>query len=179
MKPIIAASCRIRHPEIFVVGEDSIVDDFCYFSTRVTVGRCSHIAAGCSVAGGAARQFSLGDMSSLSAGVRVWCTSDDFTHDLVTIIPAGIEDIKERLISGDVLIGHYTAIGSNAVIMPKNELPDGTAIGALSFVPAEFAFEPWSVYAGVPIRRLRARDRDAVLRQRDRLEAALAARGEA
>jgi acetyltransferase-like isoleucine patch superfamily enzyme len=175
VKPIISPNTRVRHPAALVVGPDSIIDDFCYLSTRVTIGRCSHLASGCSIAGGGERHFSLGDFSSLSSGVKVWCTSDDFVNDLVTIIPADIGDepIKQNLISGDVSIGNYTAIGSNSVIMPGNDLPDGTAIGALSFVPARFEFEPWSVYAGVPIRRLGARNKEQVLEQARKLDAAL------
>jgi len=171
--PIISTQIRVRHPQHFVVGEDSIVDDYCYFSTKVLIGRCSHIANGCSVAGGGARQFELGDFSSLSSGVKVWCTSDDFVNDLVTIIPPGIDDVKTHLISGDVTIERYTAVGSNAVIMPKNRIPEGTVIGALSFVPAAFDFEPWAVYVGTPIRKVRARNKDSVLAQVDQLERAL------
>ena len=177
--PIISPNIRVRHPSDFFVGEGSIVDDFCYFSTKVRVGRFSHIANGCSVAGGGAYMFTLGDYSSVSAGVKIWCTSDDYVRDLVTIIPAGLPAIKENLITGDVSIGHYTAIGANAVIMPANEIPEGTTVGALSFVPTAFAFEPWTVYAGIPIRRIAARDRDGVLRQRDRFERELAARRDA
>lgn len=176
MTAIISKQIRVRHPEYFVVGENSIVDDFCYFSTKVRVGRCSHIANGCSIAGGGARQFELGDFSSLSSGVKVWCTSDDFVNDLVTIIPPGIEDVKEHLITGDVTIGDYTAVGSNTVIMPANRIPTGTAIGALSFVPPGFEFEPWSVYAGVPIKFVRQRNKQAVLAQVAKLERALADR---
>jgi acetyltransferase-like isoleucine patch superfamily enzyme len=170
---IISNNTRIRHPDHFVIGQDSIVDDFCYFSTKVRIGICSHIASGCSIAGGLARQFELGDYSSLSSGVKVWCTSDDFVNDLVTIVPPGIESFKTRLISGDVRIGNYTAVGSNTVVMPQNEIPEGTVIGALSFVPAHFAFEPWTVYAGTPLRYLRPRNRDNVMRQVDQLDAFL------
>lgn len=176
MKPIISTNLRIRHPDVFVVGEDSIVDDFGYFSTQVIVGRCSHIASSCTIAGGRERTFRLGDFSSLSAGVRVWCTSDDFAEDLIMIVPPDLEDPKKHLIAGDVSLGNYTGVGANTVIMPANEIPEGTAIGALSFVPPAFAFEPWSVYAGTPIRKLRARNRDAILRQVEAIERSLAAR---
>ena len=125
------------------------------------------------MAGGVERQFVLGDFCSLSSGVKVWCTSDDFTNDLVTIVPDGIGSIKQRLITGDVIFGNYTAAGSNAVVMPDNHIPEGTVIGALSFVPARFAFEPWTVYAGTPIRRIGPRNRSAVIAQGDRLRAQL------
>ena len=178
MKPIISPHVRIRHPGHFEVGEHSIVDDFCYFSTRVRIGLCSHIASGCSVAGGAAFQFTLGDFCSLSSGVKIWCTSDDFVNDLVTIVPEGAGRIKQHLIEGDVTFANCTAVGSNSVVMPRNHVPEGTIIGALSFVPAGFVFEPWSVYAGVPIRRLGARNRETVSAQAELLRKRLAALAE-
>jgi galactoside O-acetyltransferase/dTDP-4-amino-4,6-dideoxygalactose transaminase len=173
MKPIVSPNIRIRVPDQFIVGEGSIVDDYCYFSTRVEVGRYSHIAAGCHVAGGSERTFRFGDFGSLSAGVKVWCTSDDFVNDVVMIMPPGL-DVKENLISGDVTLERCTAVGSNSVIMPKNHIPEGVAIGALSFVPVGFEFEPWMVYAGTPIRKIRPRNRDSVLRQVEKIERHLA-----
>jgi len=173
LNPIISSHIRVRCPDAFVVGEDSIIDDYCYFSTKVRVGRCSHIASGCTIAGGRDRQFTLGDFSSVSAGVRVWCTSDDFRNDLVTILPDGVADLKSNVITGDVEFGEMTAVGANSVVMPGNHIPQGTVIGALAFVPPRFAFEPWSVYAGAPIRRIGARNRDAVMAQADKLRAHL------
>lgn len=99
MKPIISANSRIRHPKFFEIGEDSIVDDYCYFSTRVRLGICSHIASGCSVAWGGNFLFQMGHYSSLSAGVKVWCASVDFINDIVTILPEGIGPIKTGLIT--------------------------------------------------------------------------------
>lgn len=176
MKAIVSPNSRIRHPEHFIIGEDSIVDDYCYFSTRVRIGRATHIASGCSVAGGSHREFKIGDFCSLSSGVKIWCTSDDFVNDLVTIIPQGVEQVKTHLISGDVIFGNYTAAGSNSVIMPGNTIPEGSVVGALSFVPSEFEFQPWNVYAGVPIRLIRARNRPSVMEQVRRLESMLVKR---
>jgi len=166
MKPIVSGNTRIRYPDCFEVGEYSIVDDYCYFSTRVKIGFCSHVANNCSVGGGRERLFSLGDFSSLSAGVKVWCSSNDFENDLVTVVPAKI-DIGDRPIVGDVIFENYTGIGANAVVMPDNVIPEGTTIGALSFVPPHFEFEPWTVYAGAPIRRISSRNRERVLAQVD------------
>ena len=160
--PIVSPNTRIRHPEYFEIGEYSIVDDFSYFSTRVRIGRCSHIASGCSIAGGSDRQFILGDFCSLSSGVKIWCTSDDFVNDLIAIVPEGIETSAAE---GDVEIGSYSGVGANSVILPDNRLPEGTAIGALSLVPAGFKFEPWMVYAGIPIRPVRKRNRERVMAQ--------------
>jgi acetyltransferase-like isoleucine patch superfamily enzyme len=174
VKPIISPHIRVRHPATFEVGDDSIVDDFSYFSARVRIGRFCHVASGCCVAGGQGHQFELGDFSSLSSGVKIWCTSDDYVEDVVTIVPAGLEGtVKRNLIAGDVTFGRYTAIGANSVVMPDNRVPDGTTIGALSFVPPRFPFDEWSVYAGIPIRFLRKRNREQVLAEVREIEQAV------
>ena len=171
--PIISPNIRVRCPEHFVIGDRSIVDDYCYFSTRVRVGRASHIASGCTIAGGPARQFTMGDYSSLSAGVKIWCASDDFANDIVTIIPEEAGSVKTHFIVGDVTFGDFTAAGANSVIMPDNAIPEGTVLGALSFVPPQFEFEAWSVYAGAPVRFVARRNKENVLAQIRRLDDAL------
>lgn len=171
-KPIISPNIRVRHAEHFEVGDYSIVDDYCYFSARVKIGVCSHIASGCSIAGGG-QTCTIGDFVSLSSGVKVWCVSDDFVNDVVTIVPPGMQNPKTNLIIGDVTFGNYTAVGSNSVIMPRNSIPEGTVIGALSFVPAEFNFEPWSVYVGTPIRLVKKRNKVSVMAQVEKLRAHL------
>lgn len=170
MKPIVSKNCRIRHPKYFSVGPYSIIDDYCYFSTKVRIGKCSHIASGCSIAGGVERSFKLGDYSSLSSGVKIWCVSDDFTNDIVTIIPCGFGKIKKLSIVGDVAIGDMCAVGANSVIMPDNLIPDGAVIGALSFVPPNFKFKPWAVYAGIPIKLIKYRNKISVLKQVKKLK---------
>jgi len=174
LQPIISPNVRIRHPEHFIAAHGVIVDDYCYFSTRVSIKRWSHIASGCSVAGGIDRTFALGEFSSLSSGVKIWCTSDDFVNDVVTILPPGCPAVKSRLIQGDVVLGDYTAVGANAVVMPDNVVPEGVTIGSLSFVPPRFKFEPWSVYAGSPIRYLKPRNEKSVREQVARIERFLA-----
>lgn len=179
MSAIVSPHSRIRRPEHFEIGDYSIVDDYCYISARVRIGRCSHVASGCSIAGGPDHLFTLGDFCSLSSGVKVWCTSDDFARDVVCILPPGCPPLKGHLIAGDVTMGDCTAVGSNSVVMPGVTIPEGTVIGALSFVPAHYELEPWSVYAGAPVRRVGRRDRDAVRRQADQLRLYLSSIGSA
>jgi acetyltransferase-like isoleucine patch superfamily enzyme len=175
-RSIISGQIRVRHPSHFHVGEGSIVDDYSYFSTKLFLGRWSHIASGCTLAGGFERTVRIGNYSSVSAGVRVWCTSDDFVNDIVTILPPGCPSVKENLIQGDVTLDSYTAVGANSVVMPENHVPEGVAIGALSFVPPRFRFQPWSVYAGNPLRLIKARNKASVLSQVERIEAFLSSR---
>ena len=169
MKPIISPNIRVRYPEFFEVGDHSIIDDYCYFAARVCIGISCHIASGCSIAGGMHFSFEMGDFSSLSSGVKIWCASNDFVNDLVIINPPGLDLTSASPAEGDVSLGHYTGVGANSVIMPQNKIPEGTAIGALSFVPPAYAFEPWSVYAGIPVRLIGKRNREKILKQIEQL----------
>ena len=168
MKPIISKNA-IRYKNFFTIGEYSIVDDYCYFSTQVAIGKYCHIASGVSIAGGKDTKFVLGNYSGISSGAKIWCSSSNFVDDLVTIIARDI-DIGLNSVSGDVIMGPMTGVGSNAVIMPNNIIPEGVVIGALSFVPSNFPFEPWGVYAGSPIRLIKKRNKENVLRQVKLLE---------
>jgi len=168
MKAIISPNIRIRVPEHFLIGENSIVDDFSYFSTKIKVGKFSHIASGCSVAGGKDMLFTLGDFCSLSSGVKIWCGTNDFVNDLI-ILDLGI-DIGANICKGNVSIGNYCGIGTNAVIMPNNDIPEGVAIGGLSWTPANYKFEPWTVYAGIPIKKIKNRNKNNIMNQVRKIE---------
>ena len=163
MKPIISKNIRVRYPKHFSVGQNTVIDDFSYFSAKIIIGRHCHIASGVSIAGGITYQFSLGDYSSISSGVKVWCESNDYANDLVILHPK--ESIGDNPVAGDVIIGNMCGIGANSVIMPNNNIPEGTVIGALSFVPARFTFKPWSVYAGIPIKFIKKRNKKRILAQ--------------
>jgi len=164
MKPIISKNIRIRHPKNFLVDNFSVIDDFSYFSTKIIIGKHCHIASGCSIAGGKEFTFSLGDYSSVSSGVKIWCRSNDYTNDLVVLNPQQ-KNIGDKSIEGNVTIGKMCGIGANSVIMPNNTIPEGTIIGALSFVPENFTFKPWGIYAGIPIRFIKKRNKRNVLKQ--------------
>lgn len=161
---IISKHIRIRCPDHFSVGDHSVVDDFCYFSTKIKIGDYCHIAPNCTVAGGKDHLFEIGNFSSLSSGVRVYCTSNDFVNGLVCLLVEELQYIERNITSGDVILGKYTGVGANTVIMPNNQIPEGTVIGALSFVPENFPFLPWSVYAGAPIRLIKNRNQSIILK---------------
>ena len=52
MKKIVSKNIRIRNKDFFKVGKGSIIDDFSYFSTKVEIGKYTHLAANCHIGGG-------------------------------------------------------------------------------------------------------------------------------
>jgi acetyltransferase-like isoleucine patch superfamily enzyme len=164
MKKIISNNIRIRNKKFFKVGNGSIVDDFSYFSTKIKIGNFSHLAANCHVGGGSKYDFEVGDFCSISSGVKIWCESNDYINDL-PIVHKELTKLNNTPIEGDVKIGNFCIIGSNTVVMPNNIIPDGVAIGALSFIPQNFNFKSWSVYAGTPIRFIKKRNKKEILKK--------------
>ena len=48
--------------------------------------------------------------------------------------------------------------------MPNNVLPIGVAIGALSLVPTNYKFVPWTLYGGIPIKPLKKRNKTKIMK---------------
>jgi len=145
--PIISPNIRIRYPETFITNEYCIIDDFSYFSAQCNFGFSTHISSGVSIIGGKDSSFSCGDFSSLSTGVKIVCGSDDFINDIACLTPSAAgHDIKNHLVSGTVELGNFATVGVNSVVLPNVVIPEGTTVGAMSFVKKNTKLEPWSVY---------------------------------
>lgn len=176
MKPIISKNCRYRlgfpnETLDFIIGNDSIIDDYSYFSTRVEIGMFSHIASNVTIAGGRDVKFTCGSFGGLASGVRVFCASDNFIHDIGNVLPENMSHIKNSVISGDIILEDYVTVGANSVIMPKTHIPIGTMIGAMSFVSGVMELKPWSVYVtkNGRLRKIADRNKDNVLRQSEEI----------
>ncbi len=149
----------IKKPDLVEVGDNVRISDFCRISSACEIGSDCEIATGTYISGGDGKfKFKMGSYSSLAAGVRIWLSSNDYVNELIT---HSVPNVKE--IQGNVTMEKYTGIGTNSVIMPNNHIPEGVSIGALSFVPSNFKFEPWTVYAGRPIRAIKKRNKENVL----------------
>ncbi len=159
---IIGKTTRIRHPELCSIGDNSIIDDFVYVSTKLKVGFNTHIASNVTIAGGKTFTFSVGDFCSVSAGGRIWCSSNDYVKDLIAIMP---KEIKTNSIDGDVIMKNYTGIGTNSVLMPNVTLSEGSSLGALSIVKPNTILKSWTFYAGIPAIPIKKRNKKHVLKQ--------------
>ena len=169
VKPIISNNIRIRYPDCFTVGEGSVIDDFSYFSVKMSVGRFCHIGPSVSVIGGKEEDLVMEDYSCIVTGSRVICASDDWRFELNSCLPPDFP-VKKGSIKGGVLFAKFATTGANSIIMPNNFIKEGVAIGAGSFVPADFDFKPWTIYVGAPIRPIRERDEIAVRKQAEQVE---------
>ncbi len=150
----------LKKPELLTIGNNCRIADYCRISCEAEIGDYVEIAPYTSIAGGGGKyKFIMKGYSSLSAGVKIWLSSNDYVNELVT---HAVPNVRE--IMGNVTMEKYTGIGANSVVMPNNHIPEGVTIGALSFVPENYHFEEWTVYAGAPIRPIKKRNKEQVLK---------------
>lgn len=170
-KAIISRNIRFRQFHNIEIGDYSIIDDYCYISTKLKLGKFFHIASNCVIAGGKDSLFEAGDFGSLAAGTKVFCSSDDFINDISTCLPEEVNHVKDHLITGDVILNNFVTIGANSVVMPNNVFPEGCCVGANTFVKPKAHLEPWTVYATIDgkFTRVKRRNKDNILRQRDEI----------
>jgi galactoside O-acetyltransferase len=152
---LISDKASIYNPEQIEVGDKSRIDDFCVISGKVIIGRNVHIAVFCNLAGGS-EGIILEDFSGLAYGCHVFSQSDDYSGVALTnpTVPTKYKaETKKR-----VYIGRHCIVGTNSLILPGVTLAEGTSVGAMSMVRK--STEPWSIYMGIPARKIKTRKQD-------------------
>jgi acetyltransferase-like isoleucine patch superfamily enzyme len=152
---LISDKASIYNPEFIEIGDNSRIDDFCVLSGHIILGRNVHIAVFCNVAGGE-RGIVIDDFSGLAYGCQVFSQSDDYSGRSLT--NPTIPDEFKLETKAAVQIGRHCIVGTSSIILPGVQLADGTSVGALSMVTKSTS--PWSIYFGVPARRIRDRKKD-------------------
>lgn len=150
----ISRHAGIYGAENISVGDNVRVDDFCILSGHIEIGSYVHIAAYSALYGGDEGIF-IGDFANLSSRISVYSVSDDYSG--ATLTNPMIPDSCKHVISESVHIGRHVIIGSTSVVLPGVTLAEGSSFGSFSFINRDA--EPWSIYVGIPIRKLRDREK--------------------
>jgi acetyltransferase-like isoleucine patch superfamily enzyme len=156
---IIGKTVRIRYPELVEIGDNVIIDDFCYISTALSISSNVHISAGCKIIGGAKSSVSFGSFSTLAPNVVLAAGSDDYLAGIAT--PMVSKEYKGNVEIGEIQLGKHCIVGANSTVLPNVIFGDGACLGAQSL--AKNSLEPWVLYAGVPAIKLKNRDKEKIL----------------
>ena len=153
----ISRNCTIVGCENIELGDHVRIDDYCMIVAAspgwVNIGSYVHIAGYCLLAAGAG--IRLCDFSGLSHGVKLYTKSDDYSGGFLTnpTVPARYT----RLTSGTVTLGRHVIVGAGTVILPRVTVGDGASVGAMSLVTK--TLDPWGVYFGCPVKKLKERSK--------------------
>jgi len=165
---IIGKTCRIRRPESFEIGRNSIVDDHTYISTQLKIGDFTHIGSGAHIIGGADAKVTIGNFVNIAPGCNIAAGMNDYLGGSLCgpAIPKGYGG---KAITKPVKISNHCLIGFSVSILAGVELPEGVAIGAHSLVkPGKY--KPWTVYAGCPkLKEIKARNGSLIKSMAERI----------
>lgn len=151
----ISDKASIYEPEKMEIGDHCRIDDFCVVSGKISMGRNVYIGPLCLVAGGSPG-IVFEDFTTMAYHAQVFSQSDDYSGATLTnpTVPGAYKaEIKER-----VVIGRHSIIGAGAIASPGVTLAEGTSVGSMSLVLKDTA--PWSIYAGVPAKKIKDRKQD-------------------
>lgn len=152
---IIGKTVRIRKPEECIIGDNTIIDDFCYISCDVEIGNNCHISSNVSISGGSGK-FKMGNFSTISSHCSIHCASSDY-GEISLDLPSVPENLQFGGVVENVNIGSFVTIGSHSCALPGVIIPNGVAFGAYSLITKK-DYESFSLYVGIPCKFFKKRD---------------------
>jgi acetyltransferase-like isoleucine patch superfamily enzyme len=155
----IANQAVIVRPELVEIGDHVAIDPFTVITTALKLGSYIHIASHCSIVGGQNGLLEMRDYSSLAAGCRIICSSDDYAGHALNgaTIPLKYRSVT----STKVLIERFASIATNVIVFPGVTIGEGAVVAAGGIVNRDI--EPWGIYFGSPVRRVGTRPADKML----------------
>lgn len=156
----IGKNVYFRYPEAVEIGDNVIIDEFCYFTTSMVIEDYVHIAPSCTVIGGKSSQFIMREFSALASGVRVVCASDDFIGSSLgnANIPAKFRRVSQPSI---VEFKSHVFLGTGCVCHPGVVIHEGATVGSMSLVLKDL--DPWWSYFGIPAKPYKPRNKEEML----------------
>ena len=163
---IIGKTVRIRYPELVEIGDNVIIDDFTYISTAMKLHDNVHISSGCKIIGGKNSYVEMHEFSTLAPNVVLSAGSDDYTSGIATpMVPL---EFKANVKIGKIILNKHCIVGAGAVVLPDVTFAEGACIGALSL--ANRSLDEYSLYAGIPAKLLRKRNKEEILEREKRIK---------
>lgn len=151
----ISSKASIYNCDQIEVGDNSRIDDFCVLSGAIKIGHHVHLTPMCLVAGGE-KGIVIDDFVTIAYGVKVFTQSDDYSGQTMT--NSTVPEKYKNEYKGRVIIKKHSIIGAGSVIMPGIILAEGASIGAMTLVTKNT--ESWSIYVGVPAKKIRNRSKN-------------------
>lgn len=153
---LIGRNAILYNPEKLSLGHDVRIDDFTIISGNVTLHNYIHISHFCGLYGGD-EGIEMMDFSGLSSKVNIYAVSDDYSGASMTNPMVPLE-YKKTMISGKVTLEKHSIIGNNAAVLPGVTISEGSSVGSMSLCSK--TTEPWSIYVGIPAKKLKDRKKD-------------------
>lgn len=139
------------------IGDHCRIDDFCILSGIITMERFIHIGV-CTRLSGSTAGLTIKDFAGVSYNSTIIASSDDYSGEFMTNPCVPLK--YKRLLPNPVVLEKHSLVASHCMIVPGVTVAEGTAIGAMSLVLK--SVEPWSIYAGIPAKKIKERKRNII-----------------
>lgn len=163
---VIGKTVRIRYPELVDIGDNVIIDDFTYISTRLKLHSNVHISSGCKIIGGKNSYVEMYPYSTLAPNVVLSAGSDDYISGIAT--PMVSLDYKANAIIGEIILNKHCIVGAGSVVLPNVKFEEGACLGALSL--ANKTLEEYKLYAGIPAKFIKLRKKKEIKELENKLQ---------
>ena len=165
---LISRKISIYGAENISIGNNVRIDDFCILSGKIDISHNVHISAGVYLYAGDAG-IEIGEFSGISSKTVIYAVSDDFSGSF--LIGPMVDKKYRSVISKKVSIGRHVQIGASCVILPGVTLNEGISVGAMSLVNCDL--EDWSIYLGIPAKKIKERKKELLEYEQEIREMAL------
>ena len=162
---IIGKTVRIRYPELVEIHDNSIIDDFVYISTGLSLGPHCGIEAGCVIMGGQQNRVTLEKYSTICSNSSVMCSVHDYNTGFHIFHHAAF---AQGIQQGNILLKDHVIVGAQCTILPGVTLDSGSRVGANSLI--KHNLDAWTIYAGNPVKIISTVDKNAVLDSMEKFE---------
>lgn len=165
---LIDKNCTIIGIPNISIGSNVRIDGYTTITAAgrgyLEIGSDIHIAGYCLIASSGG--IVMEDFSAISHGTKIYSATDDYSGSYLTnaVIPDKYKNIKYGLVK----LEKHSLVGSSCVILPGVTVRQGATVGAMSLVTKDL--DEWSVYAGVPAKKIKDRPRDLLLLEKEYLE---------
>jgi len=152
---LISRKTSIYNAAELEIGDNVRIDDFCILSGKIKFHNYIHISAFCGLYAGSSG-IEINNFSGISPNSMLFSESDDFSGD--HLIGPMVPNKYRNIISGKITLEKYVQIGASSTILPAVTLKEGSVIGSMSLV--RNSTNPWSIYCGSPLYKLRDREKN-------------------
>lgn len=163
---LISRNAVLYQPELLEIGNHVRIDDFTTISGRAVLGDYIHIAQFCGLYGGEEGIY-MEDFSGLSSRCVIYATSNDYSGNSLTnpTVPAKYKTADKN---ATVRLGRHVIVGCMSLILPGVIIGEGSSVGAMSLCMK--SLEPWGIYAGIPVKRIKERSKKLLEMEKSLLE---------
>jgi len=155
----------IIKPSSIVLKNNIVISEFSYLSggLGLYIGNHIHISTQSTISGGGL--CVLEDFVGLSAGVKIITGSEDIDGKGLTnpTIPEEFRSFYRSFVH----CKKHSFFGTNVIIYPNVTVGEGTVVSSGGIVNKDL--DSWSIYAGNPLRKIRQRPKNLILKKEKEL----------